>query len=317
MRDEIEDYWEQEDFEDTVAAALIACYETRVKKLKGCPPSDRLNDERIRVIRSVGPYLASNSRVIECPVDGNGEPDLNGVFTFDIDNDPLPEHGMFAHQRHEQLKPGHYHGYLHMDYVRKAKALGKYWHRRGPGQLYELLILVANDGIDGERRFFTVSNRGVVTACEQRCPQFLGGKQGQKTKIFSHSDVEPEMLKATEAWASIALQSITDRRFCWRIRAQEKIAKADLGCMQEEIKSLLYARSLPMTSTGRKRPILHLVEAHKRRMRSGIDVDVSAFLRGQQTVEMGGTLFSVLPPQAIKANLSKPSQRRNYQESAV
>jgi len=54
-------------------------------------------------------------------------------------------------------------------------------------------------------------------------------------------------------------------------------AKAHLGCMREEIKSLLYARDLPMTSTGRKKPILHLVAAHKRRIKEGTDIDIVPF----------------------------------------
>lgn len=82
--------------------------------------------------------------------------------------------------------------------------------------------------------------------------------------------------------------------------------------MQEEVKSLLYARSLPMSATGRKRPILHLVEAHKRRMRSGIDVDIASFLRGQQTVEIGGTAFKVNPPARLQAEVSKPSRARYF-----
>lgn len=82
--------------------------------------------------------------------------------------------------------------------------------------------------------------------------------------------------------------------------------------MMEEVKSLLYARSLPMTATGRKRPILHLVESHKRRMRNGIDVDVTAFLRGQQTVEIGGTVFKVNPPATLRSDVSKPSRDRYF-----
>lgn len=51
----------------------------------------------------------------------------------------------------------------------------------------------------------------------------------------------------------------------WKIAADEGCGKASLGCTADEVKSLLYARQLPMTATGRKRPILHLVAAHRRR----------------------------------------------------
>ena len=67
-----------------------------------------------------------------------------------------------------------------------------------------------------------------------------------------------------------------------------------------------------MTATGRKRPVLHLVEAHKRRMQNGTEIDVTSFLRGSMEVEMNGTLFKVHAPAIIKPTLSTPSQRKYY-----
>ena len=87
-----------------------------------------------------------------------------------------------------------------------------------------------------------------------------------------------------------------DRHHSWCITAEEHGAKVNLGCMLEEVKSLFYARSLPVTETGRKRPIIHLVEAHKRRIKSGIDIDVKSHLRGISQIEMGGTLFTINQP---------------------
>lgn len=34
-----DDYWAEDDFEDTVAAALIACFESKVKKNRGAAPA--------------------------------------------------------------------------------------------------------------------------------------------------------------------------------------------------------------------------------------------------------------------------------------
>ena len=121
-------------------------------------------------------------------------------------------------------------------------------------------------------------------------------------------------LEETQIWVSTVMQFIADSRFCWSITAQEDIAKATIGCMKEEIKSLLYARTLPMTSTGRKRPILHLVEAHKRRLKQGINIDIISFLRGTRTVEIGNTQFTVNAPDSIKENLSINSQNNYYQK---
>ncbi len=105
--------------------------------------------------------------------------------------------------------------------------------------------------------------------------------------------------KETLTMIAQVLQAEADRRFCWQIEAKEKHAHAFLGCQSEQVKSLLYARSLPLTATGRKRPILHLVEAHRRRLRNGTDVDVSDFLRGVPEIEMGGTLFRVHAPASL------------------
>ena len=83
------DYWTQDDFEDTVAAALIACFEAKVKKNRGAPPADRLTEERVAVLRAEGPYIASNSRLMEAPEDG-------GNWHFDMVNDRLPMKGLHA-----------------------------------------------------------------------------------------------------------------------------------------------------------------------------------------------------------------------------
>ena len=298
------DYWSNETFEDHVAAAIIACYESRVKKNKGAPPSDRMSDERLKLFRAVGPYIPSNSRIVV-------ESDARRGF-FDIQNDQLPDRGCLSFPINGQIEnTGHpsYEGYFYNCYFSKAPALGKYWNRQGSGQIYVMLILVmTNDGrVDGERRFFTVDKKGGIMACVQRTNNVRGYMPGVKQEILT---TEQHILDETTTGASYAMQYTADRKFSWVISATDGRAKAHLGCMQEEVKSLLYARDLPMSETGRKRPILHLVAAHKRRMKSGTDVDVSQFLRGQQEVEIKGTKFIVRPPLAMRENL--PSSGRFF-----
>jgi len=49
-----EDFWEADDFEDNVAAALIACYEGKIKKNKGImPPDDAESVDLIPVERPI------------------------------------------------------------------------------------------------------------------------------------------------------------------------------------------------------------------------------------------------------------------------
>ena len=294
------DCWKNEDFEDNVAAAIIACYESRIKKNKGAPPSDRLNDERLKLFRAVGPYIPSASRFVV-------KSELKNGF-FDTQNDQFPERGCLSFPIKSRVAAwDEYDGYFYNCYFSKVPVLGKYWNRQGPGQIYMMLILVmTNDGrVDGERRFFTVDKKNGLMACVQRMNNVRGYMPGVKQKMIQ---TDQQIVDDTTVNASYAMQYAADRKFSWVITATDGREKASLGCMREEVKSLLYARDLPMSETGRKRPILHLVAAHKRRIKNGTDVDVSQFLRGQQEVEIKGTKFIVRPPLAMRENLPTSGQ---------
>lgn len=98
-----------------------------------------------------------------------------------------------------------------------------------------------------------------------------------------------------------AVGLLNDRKYLWLVETKEKItnktyAKVQFGCDQEIIKSLFYSRSTPITSSGRLRPILHWVRAHKRRLKSGIDIDITKFLRGIEEFEMGNLHFQITQP---------------------
>lgn len=103
-----------------------------------------------------------------------------------------------------------------------------------------------------------------------------------------------------------------DRRYFWEVTATEAFwdghpAKAMFSIDVEYIKSLFYARSVPLTATGRLRPILHWVTAHKRRMKEGIDIDVRKHLRGIDTFEMHGVNFGITEPRKAQAPNAKVS----------
>ena len=290
------DYWKDGDFEESVSAGLIACYESKIKKMKA-PSSVRLDDESLKQARLRGLYFPSNSRIILDP----------RTEKIDMVNDVLPEFGCVCMRKENDGNELNYNGYIHLFSFAKKNDLPKNFYKRGGGVLYQMdNITPSNDYVEGEKTYFTVSKDGNIRACSSFVSNQSG--YGGLNKIITQEQHEPEYLKAAEFRASVALQWVADKKHCWTITAKENIAKATLGCMMEEVKSLLYARSLPMTATGRKRPILHLVESHKRRMRNGTDIDVTSFLRGQQTVEIGGTIFSVNPPRSLMPNLSKKSQ---------
>lgn len=283
-----EDFWTQEEFEDTVTRALLTCFETKIRKTRGAGPNT-LNRERLDIVRSSGIYIPGNDRVIIAPEVAGGAPEQWG---FDMVNDALPKSGCLGMSidlmSPEDRLSNQYGGFFRAIYVRQKVGLSPHWHRRGSGQLYEMFYLSSEaDHVAGERFYFTVSNGGVIKACTVR---------------IGNQETDPVQLLEVERCASAALQYLADRRYTWTIEAREGIALTHLGCVQEQIKSLLYARTLPLTTTGRLRPILHLVAAHNRRLKNGTDIDISDYLRGIHTVEIGSTQFTVKPSAvALKA----------------
>lgn len=146
MKD-VQDYWTDEDFENTVAASLIACFETKVKKNRGAAPADRMTEERVALLRAEGPYIASNSRVLLAPADDYGN------WSFDIANDRLPQKGLAAFKPAGLLASSRPDAYLFAIHIRQTQALGRYWHKVKGGTLYEMLTMSAeNDGVCGRRR---------------------------------------------------------------------------------------------------------------------------------------------------------------------
>jgi len=53
---------------------------------------------------------------------------------------------------------------------------------------------------------------------------------------------------------------------------------------------------LPLTVTGRKKPILHWVRAHQRRIKEGVDIDINKHLRGCCEFVMNDTKFCITLP---------------------
>lgn len=301
MNSELIGLWEDDDFEDTVAAALISCYETKLINRKKNEKPSWLDDLAIEKLRKLGPFIPSSQRYI-------AEYEYGKDQYIDPVNDVLKSKFCVAWRTDpSHIKDGDFNGYINIFLFEEVASLPKPFKRRGGGGMFRMsMVFPTNDGVDGEKRFLSVDKSGLIKACELCITSSHYSTRGKK---YSQYEIEPDVLHKTEFIASVAMQFHADRRHCWAIEAKEDVAKATLGCAKEEIKSLLYARSLPMTSTGRKRPILHLVESHKRRLRNGIDIDVTSFLRGVQTVDIGGTRFIVRPPETLVDSVSEASKR--------
>lgn len=276
------DYWMQEDFEDAIARGIIAFYESEIKKNRGAFPSDRVNSSDLARARSVGFYVPGKARIVLA--DG-----------FDTRNDPMPTFGTVLFPHDEKNGPKFYEGYCKLITLRQLTSFPKGIFRRGPGLPYEAVwIFPTNEGkVEGERGFFSLDRDGKPHAAERVHQD--GNQMWRRTEIrqFEH---DPSKKAEYENAGLYITQLIADERHTWRIEAIEKQARIRIGCEREEVKSLLYARDLPLTASGRKRPVLHLVHSHRRRMKSGVDVKIDEFLRGTREVEMDGTKFKVHPP---------------------
>jgi len=112
---------------------------------------------------------------------------------------------------------------------------------------------------------------------------------------------DPMFNAATTVWPAMVFNAWADRRYLWQVRTQDHVINhletpLTLGVAEEHVKSLFYARNLPVTETGRKRPILHWVRAHARRIAEGVDIDVRKHLRGITEFEMDELRFQIISP---------------------
>lgn len=131
----------------------------------------------------------------------------------------------------------------------------------------------------------------------------LLGSTFDKGKEFSFDD-EIEKSKREQSITTL-LCNWMERKLSPRFytTATESSTKFRFSVSPDQAKSLFYARSLQPTKTGRQKPILHWVQAHRRRMKSGIEVNISDYLRGVESFDLFGTKMEIISPQkAIRVN---------------
>lgn len=144
----------------------------------------------------------------------------------------------------------------------------------------------------------------------------LGIKRGMN---YQNGGAFLRQLKArVTCLAATAISAEADSRFLWHVRAFKLVNNGELlqgnvrfGVYGEHVKSLFFARDLPLTPTGRKKPILHWVNAHKRRLKSGKDINIEKFLRGTRYLEIGDTTFLITRP-CEKEEINFPQWSRKH-----
>lgn len=266
------DHWTLEEFEMQIADMMDAAYKTPVDRKSRTMKAraSRITPGIIEGIRNTGPHMPGKDRIV-----------LPHTIGFDLDNDPLPERACISIPGEEEGRQ--------IGYLRRMNGVVS-WR-----DLASLDVARMPDDMPWYRVTYLFTKRRALRGCTVWCWIDAAGKV--RLANSPGLDTATDNTASMEDMISTTLQAQADRRFCWEIAADEGFAKASLGCTAEEVKSLLYARQLPVTATGRKRPILHLVAAHRRRMKEGIDVDIKPFLRGVAEVTMDGTQFKVRAPQ--------------------
>lgn len=270
------DRWTQEEFEVQVQGMLDAAYRTPVhrKYTTMKARASRITPGIIEGIRNTGPHMPGKDRIV-----------LPHTYGFDLGNDMLPVRACLS-------IPGH--GGRQIGYLRKMNGV------IGLHDLYAMQVGRMPSDMPWYRASYLYTDGRALRGMTLWCWLDTKGQvRVAQSPGFDESD--QAQYEAALDFICTTLQAQADRRFCWEISANEGFGKASLGCTSEEVKSLLYARQLPVTATGRKRPILHLVAAHRRRMLEGVDVDIKPFLRGVAEVTMDGTLFKVRGPDTMIA----------------
>ena len=274
-------YWNPDEFEDLLTRGMISLFESKFIRNRGANPSTRLDESIFKKVKKFGLWIYSPDRQIIFPVDEDGNLEIMPMEIVNKASMCFGEKSPF---------------YCTSVYVEKElKPLPKTFKRTGGGQLYSIIELLAHEkgGITGNKFFFSVDKNGKAFPCLEEVTTGRLNRIGIPHETMSEN-YNFYFEKCRTALGVMQFQS--DSQYTWTISAIEDGNHVHIGCLESEVKSLTYARSMPLTATGRKRPILHFVSAHKRRIQSGIDIDISEYLRGITRFEMNGTLFEVKPP---------------------
>jgi len=291
--------WQQDEFEDLIERGIISLYEDKHPEWKKIASSTRIKQKELAMLRRLGLYFSPGDRITP-------------AYEIDVINDGLPKYAIISEPQEQTDTPifdksqsaDILTGYLYSHWMVRQRAgskLPKNWEATGPGVLYAKFSLVARNegGLIGTKRFVKIHPQtGVIRPC-YRSQQYNNGY-----KHINEPAEGPTFKKILEQdliTTACTIGLYTDKKHLWNVAVSENNSRNVLfGVYPEQIQSLFYARDLPMTATGRKRPILHWVASHKRRLKQGTSVDVKKHMRGVTSFEMNGTSFEITQP--IKCN---------------
>lgn len=316
--DNKKDYWQKEEFENLVETALICMFEKKIKQPKGVVRGTFVSKKEFSFIKQVGPYFLPIKTTINNCIITEPISILPPWASVAINlTDPLIQNDLI--ESNDRRKDGQ----IQICIARKMPVYGgaKILQPGVPFLIYNGYAL-NQGGLKFEKRWVTIDKYGFVwpTIISQ------GGRGLYNYKVTDEVNeiLSPEETAKTLDMTLEELKEIGRGKYyqisrdCigaiwalntyfifdnfWKVKAKEEDAHATFGVDESQIKSLFYARNLPTTTTGRKRPILHWVSAHRRRIKEGIEIDIKEYLRGTTDFVMNGTKFEIISP---KKNLLK------------
>ena len=150
-----------------------------------------------------------------------------------------------------------------------------------------------------EEGYFGIDERGSVYTAVDRLKLREASNYG-----WYLTDLLNREVQNARDYATGAISLLADRKYLWNIKTIEPItpkinAIINFGVEKDMVKSLIFARDNPLTESGRKRPILHWVQSHKRRIKNKIKVDVRKHLRGITEFKLGELSFEITNPTKI------------------
>jgi len=290
------DIWESEEMADAAIQGLVGLMEWSHLDHEADTPYKRTTIDDFGMMKLNGIYFSPGDRII-----------INGH--IDEVNDLGPEYFSNAHlidenSCHQRVKQFYMIVYSGRKIIRLPRGVF------GP----------INDS-----DFYKVTTWAFLRSNFQGCPAMTSVNYYSINKLSgkiypcfsrsekSHAQASPQLIQLV----ADAYTLWQDKKHLWNVTAMELLmsknetriddlyAKVTFGVYEEHIKSLLYARDMPLTSAGRKRPILHWVSAHKRRLERGVEIDISKHLRGVTSLSMGGINFEITNP--VKGKIHVPA----------
>jgi hypothetical protein len=268
-----EGYWRQETYLAYVEKAITALEIAKRPVLPGTVISARVSQKEWDRIRQFGIYFPSGKGLIKFgEIDGEFQQRGSMGFFVDLkkDNpDKMPSTINMAYAERAPLPKS----------VRRTHAGIPYYGVRITLDERDRLILCKEWAtIDPH----TKEPHNVITTINDYGERFVGTTR----EVPSNYNLVP-----------VILNTYAQRKDGWIVEASANGRwRCHFGVYEEQIQSLLYSRTQPLTGAGKRRPILHWVEAHQRRMKNGTTVDIPKHLRGVNKFLMGDMQFSITEP---------------------